>query len=169
MVPDIPRRDSHLARSLHRTRVLKEDEIWETSIKVWETSISSKVGNTFVLAKKVAEKVIQSNGGNDFLCNAHGSLSAGVRNYFVEPDKGATRIDGAFFPFTLAKGTSLKNVAPTSTIEPATKDETPMERCILEAVAIYILMLVSFPFLIILKRPISHDFGCNNMLSIKPN
>ena len=52
----IPRRHSNLARSLYAMRVLKEDEIWETGVKVWETLPSSKVGNAFAIAKEVAEK-----------------------------------------------------------------------------------------------------------------
>ena len=58
--PAMSMRHSHLARSFHVTRVLKEDEIWETEVKAWETLPSSKVGNAFAIAKKVAEKVIQS-------------------------------------------------------------------------------------------------------------
>ena len=133
--PAISRRHSHLARSLHGTRVLQEDEILETAVKVWETLPSSKVGNAFVTEKKVAEKVIQSNGGNDFLGNVEGSLSSGVRKEFVDTEEGVTRIDGAFILFSLAEGISLKAIAPEINVESPTKCEISMKKGFLHGVA----------------------------------
>ena len=50
--PCMSRRHSHESRSLHGTRVLKEDEIiWESAAKVWNYLPRSKIANAFVLAK----------------------------------------------------------------------------------------------------------------------
>eukprot|EP00979_Chaetoceros_neogracilis_P000042 scaffold13_cov311-Chaetoceros_neogracile.AAC.6 len=65
--PCMSRRHSHESRSLHGTRVLKEDEIiWESAVKVW----------------------------ND-LPSKRGDLSSGIRQDFVETDFGNRRRDGA--------------------------------------------------------------------------
>jgi|EP00979_Chaetoceros_neogracilis_P017908 hypothetical protein len=46
------RHSSHESRSLHGTRVLKEDEIiWESAVKVWNYLPRSKIANALVLAK----------------------------------------------------------------------------------------------------------------------
>eukprot|EP00979_Chaetoceros_neogracilis_P002326 scaffold406_cov214-Chaetoceros_neogracile.AAC.2 len=72
------RRHSHESRSLHGTRVLKEDEIiWESAVKV------------------IARKIEETKGGNEFLAGKRGDLSSGIRQDFVETDFGNRRRDGA--------------------------------------------------------------------------
>jgi len=60
--PCMSRRHSHESRSLHGTRVLKEDEIWESVVKVWNDLPSSKIANAFVLAKNRTE-IEETKGG----------------------------------------------------------------------------------------------------------
>ena len=57
--PSMSKRHSHLARSLHGTRVLKEDEIWDVAQEVWENLPSCKIANAFTQAKRIAEKIVK--------------------------------------------------------------------------------------------------------------
>ena len=52
------KRHCSIARSLHGVRVLREDEIWSAAVKVWEDLPSSKVANAFVIAGRIAKKII---------------------------------------------------------------------------------------------------------------
>ena len=69
------KRHCSIARSLHGVRVLREDEIWNAAVKVWEDLPSSKVANAFVLTGRIAKKIINSNGRNDFPSGIDGTLS----------------------------------------------------------------------------------------------
>ena len=91
--PAMSRRHCNLSRSLHGTRVLREDEIWNAAVKVWEELPSSKVANAFVLAGRVADKIIASGGSNEFLSGVKGSIKAGVRVDFADLDDGNMRRD----------------------------------------------------------------------------
>eukprot|EP00979_Chaetoceros_neogracilis_P012365 scaffold3260_cov285-Chaetoceros_neogracile.AAC.6 len=66
------RHSSHESRSLHGTRVLKEDEI------IWESAV-----------KRTPK------GGNKSQAGKRGDLSSGIRQDFVETDFGNRRRDGA--------------------------------------------------------------------------
>jgi hypothetical protein len=97
--PSMSRRHSHLARSLHGNRVLKEDEIWNTALRVWEELPSCKIANAFVQAKRISEKIIQLNGDNVFLAGAKGGISSGIRHDFFETVDGNARKDGIKLSF----------------------------------------------------------------------
>ena len=88
-----------MSRNLHGVKVLREDEIWNTAVKVWQELPSSKVANSFVLAKRIADKIVRSKGGIDFLSGVNGTIAAGVRGEFLETEDGNVRRDGAFIPF----------------------------------------------------------------------
>eukprot|EP00979_Chaetoceros_neogracilis_P010300 scaffold2440_cov177-Chaetoceros_neogracile.AAC.1 len=70
--PCMSRRHSHESRSLHGTRVLKEDEI------IWESA-----------AKRKPRR------GDKSLAGKRGDLSSGIRQDFVETDFENRRRDGA--------------------------------------------------------------------------
>jgi hypothetical protein len=97
--PCMSRRHSHESRSLHGTRVLKEDEIWESAVKVWNDLPSSKIANSFVLANRIARKIEETKGGNEFLAGKKGGLSSGIRRDFVATEFGNRRRDGAKLMF----------------------------------------------------------------------
>ena len=88
-----------MARNLHEVKVLREDEIWSTAVKVWQELPSSKIANSFVLAKRIANKIVNSKGGNDFLSGVNGTIAAGVRGEFLETEDGNVRRDGTFISF----------------------------------------------------------------------
>ena len=121
--PAMSRQHCHLARSLHGTRVLKEDEIWNAAVQVWEDLPSSSVANAFVLAGRVAQKIIVSAGGNDFLSGVEGSLHSGVRTDFFNTDDGNRRRDGNHIPFESEEG----NHCQTNPMELLNKIELPCE------------------------------------------
>ena len=97
--PAMSRRHCAMARNLHGVKVLREDEIWSTAVKVWQELPSSKIANSFVLAKRIANKIVNSKGGNDFLSGVNGTIAAGVRGEFLETEDGNVRRDGTFISF----------------------------------------------------------------------
>ena len=118
--PAMSRRHSHLSRSLHGTRVLKEDEIWNAAVEVWKDLPSSKVANAFVLMKRVADKIIHTKGSNDFLSGVQGSIHCGVRPDFIDTEDGNVRRDGVRIPFVSTTPTSL----PINPLELPKKEDT---------------------------------------------
>ena len=109
--PAMSRRHCHLARSLHGTRVLKEDEIWDAAMKVWKSLPCSKIANSFVLAKRIAERIISTKGGNDFLSGVDGTVHSGIRADFVETEDGNVRRDGDYIPFESGKADPMERVS----------------------------------------------------------
>ena len=97
--PAMSRRHCHKARALHGTRVLTEDEIWEQALSVWNELPSSKIANAFVLAKRFAEKIIATKGGNNFLTGHDGLIHSGVRADFIDTEDGNVRRDIKTIPF----------------------------------------------------------------------
>jgi hypothetical protein len=97
--PSMSKRHSHLARAKHGNRVLKEDEIWDTALQVWENLPSCKIANSFVQAKRICEKIIKCGGGNDFLSGCNGGISSEIRKDFDETLKGNKRKDGLNLTF----------------------------------------------------------------------
>jgi hypothetical protein len=102
--PAMSRRHCHLARSLHGTRVLKEDEIWDAAMTVWDSLPCSKIANLFVLAKRIAERIISTKGGNDFLSGVDGTIHSGIRADFAETEDGNVRRDGDYIAFESGEG-----------------------------------------------------------------
>ena len=94
------KRHCSIARSLHGVRVLREDEIWNAAVKVWEDLPSSKVANAFVIAGRIAKKIIHFNGRNDFLSGIDGTLASNVRLDFIETEHRNDRRDGEKLLFT---------------------------------------------------------------------
>ena len=88
-----------MVRSLHGTRVVSENEIWASAVRVWDAFPSAKIANAFVQAKRIADKIVASKGGNDFLSGAKGGISANVRKYFDETNEGNRRKDGRIIKF----------------------------------------------------------------------
>ena len=88
------RRHMHLARALHGVRVLKENEIWNTAVMVWNDLPSCKIANAFVLAKRIAEMIVERKGDNDFLCCRSDDLSSRGRVQLIDTLTGNKRRDG---------------------------------------------------------------------------
>ena len=74
-------------------RVLKENEIWETAEEVWDGLESAKIASAYIQAHRIAKRVIEANGGNDFL-GVGGSPHVGIRRDFYPTKKGLARRDG---------------------------------------------------------------------------
>ena len=64
-------------------------------MKVWNDLPSSKIANSFVLANRIARKIEETKGGNEFLAGKKGGLSSGIRRDFVATEFGNRRRDGA--------------------------------------------------------------------------
>jgi len=64
----------------------KPDAIWNAARQVWNDLPSSSIARGFILAYRVAGKVIENNGGNKFLHD--NSFHAGVRSDFYNTDTG---------------------------------------------------------------------------------
>ena len=56
--PAMSRRHCSEARRLHSVRVLREDDIWTTAVNVWKELPLGKIANSFVLARRIAQKII---------------------------------------------------------------------------------------------------------------
>ena len=99
---------------MHGTKVLKEDEIWNVAVEVWKDLPSSKIANAFVLAGRIADKIIALKGSNEFLSGVKGSIAAGVRGDFVELDDGIMRQDGGQVEFKEEKEDKKQMIWPKS-------------------------------------------------------
>jgi len=64
-------------------------------VKLWNDLPSSKMANVFVLANRIARKIEETKGGNEFLAGKKGGVSSGIRRDFVATDFGNRRRDGA--------------------------------------------------------------------------
>ena len=64
-------------------------------MKLWNDLPSSKMANVFVLANRIARKIEETKGGNEFLAGKRGDLSSGIRQDFVETDFENRSRDGA--------------------------------------------------------------------------
>ena len=87
---------------------MKEDEIWNAAVDVWKDLPSSKIANAFVLAKRVADKIVATRGGNDFLSGVNGTIHSGIRPDFIDTDDGNMRRDGDHVPFVSSNQESLQ-------------------------------------------------------------
>jgi hypothetical protein len=67
--PGTPRRHCNLARDCGSLHVLKEDKIGAAANDFWHQLPSCKIASGFVQAHRIAQKVINASGGNEFLRN----------------------------------------------------------------------------------------------------
>jgi hypothetical protein len=69
---------------------LKEDEIWAAAEDVWHQLPSCKIASGFIQAHRIAQKVINASGGNEFLGNKSfdNGIHCDVRKYFNKTTKG---------------------------------------------------------------------------------
>jgi hypothetical protein len=95
--PCMSRRHCSLARKRKGLRVLKENEIWDAAVEVWDGLESAKIASAYIQAHRIAKRVIEANGGNDFL-GVGGSPHVGVRKDFYPAKKGLARRDGQRIP-----------------------------------------------------------------------
>ncbi len=91
--PGMSRRHCSLARDRGGLHVLKEDEIWAAANDVWHQLPSCKIASGFVQAHRIAQKVINASGGNEFLGNKSfdNGIHCDVRKDFNETTKGLSR------------------------------------------------------------------------------
>ena len=97
--PAMSRRHCSEARRLHGVRVLREDDIWTTAVNVWKDLPLGKIANSFVLARRIAQKIIFSKGQNEFLANKDGTIASGIRRDFIQTENGNARKDGIVMKF----------------------------------------------------------------------
>ena len=89
------RRHMYLTQSLHGTRVLKENEIWDVAEQIWEQLPSCKIANTFVMqGKRICNKIVKCKGDNTFLSGLQGGIAVGIRKDFEDTATGNRRKDG---------------------------------------------------------------------------
>ena len=80
-------------------------------MKVWKSLPCSKIANSCVLAKRIAERIISPKGGNDFLSGVDGTVLSGIRADFVETEDGNVRRDGDYIPFESGKVNPMERVS----------------------------------------------------------
>lgn len=86
--PAMSKRHSDLLREYGNT-VAPAGAIWEAAASVWKSLDSATVARGHVLAYRIAQKVIDCKGANNFLGN--GGLHAKVRADFVNTDTGVSK------------------------------------------------------------------------------
>ena len=64
---------------------------------MWEKLQSSKISSAYVQACRIAGKVVDAEGGNEFL-GVGGTPHVGNRKYFYPTNKGLARKDGIHMP-----------------------------------------------------------------------
>jgi hypothetical protein len=67
--PGMSRWHCRLERDRGSLHVLKEDKIWAAAKNVWHEPPSCKIASGFVQAHRIAQKVVNASGGNEFLRN----------------------------------------------------------------------------------------------------
>lgn len=91
--PKMSRNHSELLRKRGGVRVMKEDEIWDAAEEVWNNMPSCDIARSFVLSHRIAKKIIDAKGGNEFLSGVKGGLHSDVRKDFINTDRGVKRRD----------------------------------------------------------------------------
>jgi hypothetical protein len=90
--PCMSKRHTQKSRECGGSRVLPVDEIWENAEDVWKELPNSKVASAYVQAYRIADKVIQAKGDNEFL-GSGGNIHCGIRNDFKFTANGLERKD----------------------------------------------------------------------------
>jgi hypothetical protein len=93
-----PRTGPHRERG--GLRLLSEDDIWETALRVWmELVPNAKIASGFLQAHHIAAQVIKAGGDNKFLGVSGRLPDVGVRKDFhQQTDDGLVRKDSKIFP-----------------------------------------------------------------------
>ena len=91
---DRPLKTAHVSFSLLKNA---QNEIWGAAVEVWGGLESTKIASAYIQAHRIAKRVIEANGGNDFL-GVGGSPHVGIRRDFYPTKKGLARRDGQKFP-----------------------------------------------------------------------
>ena len=92
--PSVVEEDIPLAEQ-NGLRLLRPQEIWETSLQTWAALPSCKIARALVLAYRLAKKVVEEGGDNNFL-RGKGSkgLHSGISKDFYDTNTGIERKDG---------------------------------------------------------------------------
>ena len=88
LFPLMSKRHSEKLQIYNNTEGSKK-QIWDTVCDVWNSTASSEVARSFVLAYRVMQMIIRENGNNSWL--AEGTPHCGVRSDFVDTDQGIRR------------------------------------------------------------------------------
>jgi hypothetical protein len=83
--PAMSKMHSNLLKQYSNSQAPPE-EIWRTAENVWRTLDSAKIARGFVLAHRIAKKVIDNGSSNTFLQTS--DFHSGVRRDFVDTPKG---------------------------------------------------------------------------------
>ena len=91
--PAMSRRLSTKSRERNQ-RILKRDDIWASSLEVWQELPSCKIARAFVQVLRLAKKVLLSRGKNDFLlAKGKKGLHCGIAEDFDDTTDGIKRKD----------------------------------------------------------------------------
>jgi hypothetical protein len=80
-----------LLRSLNGNRMADPDKVWAAAKEVWDDLPSAIIARGFILAFRIAEKVVKNKGSNHFLQGKEGSLQSDVRRDFYDTTKGVAK------------------------------------------------------------------------------
>ena len=64
------------------------EKVWAAAKEVWDDLPSATIARGFILAFRIADKVVSNKGSNGFLQGKDGYLHSDVRQDFYETDKG---------------------------------------------------------------------------------
>ena len=78
-------------RSLNGNRMANPDKVWAAAQEVWDNLPSASIARGFILAFRIAEKVVKNKESNNFLQGKDGSLHSDVRRDFYDTAKGIVR------------------------------------------------------------------------------
>jgi hypothetical protein len=88
LFPCMSKRHSELLQ-LYCNSEASFDRIWNVAIAVWKSISSAMICRSFVLAYRIMEKIIATNGHNDFLQD--GAPHCNVRRDYVDTERGIKR------------------------------------------------------------------------------
>ncbi|KAI2498751.1 hypothetical protein MHU86_15762 [Fragilaria crotonensis] len=86
--PSMSRRHADLLRSRNGNRMADPEKVWSAAKEVWDELPSATIARGFILAFRIAQKVIGNKGSNGFLQGKDGSLHSDVRRDFYDTAKG---------------------------------------------------------------------------------
>jgi hypothetical protein len=82
--PAMSRRHAELLRGRNGNSVADPEKVWEAAKEAWDELASATIARGFVLAYRIAKKVVDNKGSNTFLQGKGGSLHSDVRCDFYE-------------------------------------------------------------------------------------
>jgi hypothetical protein len=89
--PAMSRQHAELLRSLNGNRMANPEKVWAAAKEVWDDLPSATIARGFILAFRIAEKVVKNKGSNNFLQGKDGSLHSDVRRDFYDTTKGIAK------------------------------------------------------------------------------